>query len=139
MTAALDTNVLVALLSGSGALSDTVSDVLERLGQTGALVICPVVYSEVLAGPGRMPSVIEDLLSVAKIQITWEILPSVWRVAGQSFARYAERRRQSSGGTPRRIIADFLIGAHASEIGTLVTLDSDFFQTNFPDLNVIAV
>ena len=36
-----------------------------------------------------------------------------WRVAGKAFQKYASRRQKQQAGRPRRILADFLIGAHA--------------------------
>ncbi|MCL5258254.1 MAG: hypothetical protein M1314_00655 [Firmicutes bacterium] len=45
----------------------------------------------------------------------------------------------TSDGAPRRIIADFVIGAHASRVGTLVTSDAAFYRRAFPSLRVIDV
>lgn len=53
---------------------------------------------------------------------------------------YAERRRaQPPDPGPRRILADFLIGAHALQIGsTLLTLDMRTYRAAFPALSVFA-
>lgn len=50
---------------------------------------------------------------------------------------YAARRRTSGGGTPRRVLADFVIGTHAaSRAAQLVTLDAQHYAACFPDLKV---
>ena len=70
---------------------------------------------------------------------------SVWGLAAERFARYAENRRRSGGGRPRRILADFLIGAQALTqpwagfTPAIATLDGRFFQNCFPELRVYAL
>lgn len=62
----------------------------------------------------------------------------MWRLAGEAYAAYAERRRRSHGGHPRRLLADFLIGAHAQGVGSLLTRDLGIYRASFPHLAVIA-
>lgn len=62
----------------------------------------------------------------------------VWRLAAQTFAAYAQRRRDSSGRHPKRFLADFLVGAHATlEADRLVTIDADRYRTDFPNLALL--
>src|ERR1700730_10322450 len=49
------------------------------------------------------------------INIDWALDESVWRTAGRAFQGYAARRRKQRDAGPRRILAAFLIGAHALE------------------------
>lgn len=37
----------------------------------------------------------------------------IWRVAGRAFQTYVERRNRNREEIPRRILADFFIGAHS--------------------------
>jgi predicted nucleic acid-binding protein len=76
------------------------------------------------------------MLHDAGIGLSWVLAERVWLNAGVRFAAYAQRRRKAHAGAPRRILADFLIGTHAIDVGALITYD-DFFRSNFPELRVI--
>ena len=119
-----------------GAVFDR--DVLEDAISRGALQVCPAVYAELLAFPGREPRDVDDFLSTSGISIAWEITPATWRRAGIAFAAYSTRRDASGAGPPSRLLVDFLVGAHALDVGTLITRDLGFYGTNFPDLRVIS-
>jgi hypothetical protein len=72
--------------------------------------------------------------------VDWSMDESVWRAAGKSFQKYATRRRKQRSGQPRRILADFLIGAHALEKGySLLTLDDGIYRAAFPKLHIVKV
>jgi predicted nucleic acid-binding protein len=74
------------------------------------------------------------------IAVEWEFSERIWRSAGEGFQKYAERRRKQKGAEPRRILADFLIGAHALVSGyKLLTLDERTYRTAFPRLAIINV
>ena len=63
---------------------------------------------------------------------------AVWRAAGRAFQKYTARRREKPASGPRRILADFLIGAHASEHGyRLLTLDDHLYRAAFPALTLV--
>ena len=65
---------------------------------------------------------------------------SVWQTAGKSFQKYASRRRKQKAGQPRRVLADFLIGAHALEKGySLLTLDEGLYRAAFRKLHIVRV
>lgn len=138
LSAAVDTNVLVDLLAGHDQAARQARDVLDAAVSRGALLVCPAVYAELLAFPGREPRDIDDFLSTSGIVIAWEIAPAIWRRAGIAFAAYGARRGASGGGSPRRLLVDFLVGAHALDLGTLITRDLGFYGTNFPDLRIIS-
>ena len=62
----------------------------------------------------------------------------MWTEAGNRFARYAARRRKTTGQSPRRLLADFLIGAHALvQAERLLTLDPKVYQQDFPELQLL--
>lgn len=53
----------------------------------------------------------------------------VWTAAGEALQRYAERRRKQRDSGTRRILADFLIGAHAKARGyRLLTVDERSYR-----------
>ncbi|WP_460330824.1 PIN domain-containing protein, partial [Thermus oshimai] len=59
-----------------------------------------------------------------------------WHLAGERFGQYARKRRTT--GLPRRILADFLIGAHALHHHlALATFDPVHYRVAFPELEVL--
>jgi predicted nucleic acid-binding protein len=128
---ALDTNIVVAIFQGF----DEVFRAVVRFRAEGRIVACPVVFSELLANRER--SVVEAFFERGRVGVEWALPLEVWATAGAAYREYAVRRREPGGGEPRRILADFLIGAHAlSSGGRLLTLDPGFYRTNFPGLEV---
>ncbi len=126
---------------GSGWVARTgevASRALEAAASRGAvLVIAVPVYAELLAVPGSGQNDLDAFIAETKIRVDWTISHDCWTAAGVAFASYARRRTRQKAGAPRRILADFIIGAHAVEVGSLLTADSSFFRTNFPDLRSI--
>lgn len=53
------------------------------------------------------------------------------------FTEYSVRRRIQTEEVPRRILPDFMIGAHAFiNEDRLMTLDFTFYRRNFPELQL---
>jgi predicted nucleic acid-binding protein len=72
--------------------------------------------------------------------VEWELGERVWRAAGAAFQSYAGRRQKQKGAEARRILADFLIGAHALVNGyKLLTLDASVYQASFPRLAITSL
>ena len=106
----------------------------------GKLVISGPVFAELLAFPKRTESFLNQFLKDTEIAVDWSMDESVWRTAARSFQKYANRRRKQRAGQPRRILADFLIGAHALEKGySLLTLDEGIYRAAFPKLHIVRV
>jgi predicted nucleic acid-binding protein len=140
MTTAIDTNVVVALWDRDPALNSTAQAALDEALGRGALIIAGPVFAELMAAPGRSESFLDSFCRETAINIDWSLEESVWRAAGRAFQTYAVRRRRQRDPGPRRILADFLIGAHALEGGyPLLTLDDHLYRTAFPNLTVIKV
>jgi predicted nucleic acid-binding protein len=139
MTTALDTNVIVALWHKDASVNSAALTALELAFRRGALIISPPVFSELVAAPGRSEGFMRAFLEETGIGIDWEMDEAIWCLAGSAFQSYATRRRQQRDATPRRILADFLIGAHAVTRGhRLLTLDERLLRAAFPALVVIA-
>ena len=137
MRTAIDTNVLSALWSGEG-LASLVSEVLNQAAADGGLVICAVVYAELLAHPKAKLDFVDDFLFTTGISIEFDLGESIWREAAQRFAKYAVRRRAARGGGAKRLLADFVVGAHALiRSDRLLTLDRACYSRDFPDLEQI--
>jgi predicted nucleic acid-binding protein len=139
VTSAIDTNVLIALLSGTETESDAASRALAGAASDGALVICPAVYAELMATPGLDEEELDTFLKDTDVAVDWTMSSEIWRVAGRAFRSYAGRRRKQKGDDgPRRILSDFLIGAHASaEANRVLTLDPQLYKANFEALEVV--
>ena len=137
MTTAIDTNVVIALWDKNAALSSAAQTALEAAFNRGNLVVAAPVFAELLAAPGRTESFVNAFLEDTAIAIDWTLDERVWRSAGRAFQAYAERRRKQRDSGTRRILADFLIGAHAQTRGyRLLTLDERLYRVAFPNLTI---
>jgi len=137
MTTALDTNVLSALWNDNDALNRAAAAALRETQRKGRMVICGVVYAELMAAAGRTEAFVDRFCEEAGISVEWELRESIWRRAGAAFQGYAERRRKLGVLEPRRLLADFLIGAHAQESGyKLLSADAAVYRRAFPELAV---
>jgi len=140
MITAIDTNVLVALWDRDDTLNLAAQAALDAAFARGKLVISGAVFAELLAFPRRTETFLDEFLKDTGIGVDWTTDESVWRVAGKAFQKYANRRRKQKAGGPRRILADFLIGAHALEKDyRLLTLDYGIYRAAFPRLQVVKV
>src|ERR1700730_468279 len=113
MTTAIDTNVVIALWDKDLTLSGAAQTALENAFSRGNLVVAAPVFAELIAGPGRSERFVSSFLEETGIAIDWDLGEPAWRSAGRAFQSYAERRRKQRDSGARRILADFLIGAHA--------------------------
>ena len=137
MTTAVDTNVIIALWDKSISVSSAAQTALETAFSRGSLVVAAPVFAELLAAPGRTEAFVDAFLEDTGISVEWNLDETIWRVAGRAFQRYAERRRKQRDSGTRRILADFLIGAHADTRGyRLLTLDERIYRPAFPKLVV---
>jgi predicted nucleic acid-binding protein len=145
MTTAIDTNVIIALWDTDAALSRAAEGALEAAFRRGQLVAAAPVFAELLAAPGRTQTFVDRFFNETGIAVDWVLGEAAWRSAGHAFQAYAERRRkqrssQSRTSEPRRILADFLIGAHAESHGyRLLTLDERLYRAAFPKLTIEAI
>ena len=134
----MDTNVFIALFSGDEQTSSAAQAALEEARIGGPLGSSPIVYAELVAG--RDVSFVKRFFSEKEIEVDWDLDREMWSVAGERYGEYARaRRRQKGDSGPRRILADFLIGAHALQrAGTLLTSDTGIYRTYFSELQVLA-
>jgi predicted nucleic acid-binding protein len=137
MTTALDTNVVIALWDKDSALSLAAQTALDTAFNRGTLVAAAPVFAELIAAPGRSEAFVSSFFDETGIGVDWELPEQVWRSAGRAFQAYAERRRKQRDAGARRILADFIIGAHASVNGCrLLTLDDRLYRSSFPTLAI---
>jgi predicted nucleic acid-binding protein len=138
MTTAIDTNALVALWDVDPELNAAAQKALDSAQERGALAVSGAVYAELLALPGRTEKMLDEFFHATAIRVDWEAGEQIWRVAGRAFQSYVERGKRSKEELPRRILADFFIGAHAAlHRYSLMTLDQRLYRAAFPKLEIL--
>jgi len=140
MITSIDSNVIIGLWNEDDALNPVALNALDSAFASGSLIICGAVYAELLAFPGRGEEFVDQFLLDTEISVDWTTNETIWKTAGRAFSAYAGRRRKQKAEGPRRILADFLIGAHAFENGySLLTLDDGIYRAAFPKLRIFRV
>jgi predicted nucleic acid-binding protein len=137
MRTALDTNILSPIWSGAPTASAMIAQ-LSKVRAEGALVVSAPVFVELSAVPGLNVQVVRKALVEMTIAIDFDLDEDVWQLAATGFAAYAIRRRRSGRGSPKRLLADFVIAAHALlKADRLMTLDAKRYSQDFPKLRVV--
>ncbi len=130
----LDTNILFSAVNPHDSNHAKARKLLAQHGALEALVLSPVVYSELCASPDIQG--IRLFLHKAQIEVLWEMPETVWEQAGAALGQYALKRRSRT--LPRRIVADFMIAAHAKYHKLdLMSFDDTVYAAVFPDLKLI--
>jgi|CZKF01.1.fsa_nt_gi predicted nucleic acid-binding protein len=137
MRTAIDTNVFSAIWSWEPS-AERASVQLGKARMEGSLVISPFVFAELLAYPRATEAFVNRFMDATGVVIDYKMEERLWTEAGLRYARYASRRRKATGEGPRRILADFLIGAHAlAQAERLLTLDPTRYRQDFPELRLL--
>ncbi len=138
MPVAVDTNVLLPVIRGDAGSTNLLVPFLDRFIVSLGLVICAPVYAELAAAPGMRVAELDRFLAAGAIAVELGLSRDVWLRAAVAYRAYADRRLASGEGWPRRVLADFVIGAHAElRADLLLTYNSGDFGRMFPDLEVI--
>jgi predicted nucleic acid-binding protein len=131
MITAIDTNVLLDILVPNEELFDASVLALENAAADGSLVVCGMVYAELC------------IHFVTQEECDRFLQGSEIRVEGLSneahfLAGRVWREYRKQGGQRAKILADFLIGAHAQLQATrLLSRDRGFYRKLFPKLSLI--
>jgi predicted nucleic acid-binding protein len=134
---AIDTNVISALWSKEPAATG-MKELLFSARQEGGLVVCAPVYAELLAYPGARRGFFDTFLKDTNIDVHVDLSLEVWTLAGEAFSAYAQRRRKNRVGQPKRLLVDFVVGAHALLMADqLLTLDANRYRTAYPKLSLM--
>ena len=128
MITAVDTNVLLDVFIPSDEHGPRSRDWLSAAYDVGALIVCDVVYAELVPSASN-----RSVLDRALRETGATLSPIDSAIAYEAGLRWARYRR--SGGPRARIITDFLIGAHAvAAADVFLTRDRGFYSTYFPEL-----
>jgi len=125
---AVDTSVLLDVFLADPRHGERSRDWLRAAYDAGAIIVCDIVYAELTPAFGDRPSLDAALRRINAT--TSPINSTIAHEAGLRWMRYRQ-----AGGPRKRIISDFLIGAHAVAVAeAFLTRDRGFYATYFPEL-----
>ena len=131
MITAVDTNILLDILVPNEQFYEASDDALEEAAGEGSIVISDIVYAELCIHFENQQDC-DAFLDSNEIR-----LQALTREA-HFLASRAWRAYRQQGGKRTRILADFLIGAHAQKQATrLLSRDRGFYRKLFPSLDLV--
>lgn len=131
MIVAVDTNVILDVLTDDPDFAETSERLLAQAYDSGSLIVCELVYAE-LAPQFESIKSLDSTLHAIGARLTEAGSDVAW-LAGQKMAEY-----RAAGGNRQRVLADFFIGAHATlKAQCLLTRDRGFYGTYFPELVIM--
>ena len=131
MITAIDTSVLLDVFGADDRFGQSSAAAVRECLARGSLVACDVVWAETSA---YFPTVAHAQAALDGLRVDYSPLDMATSLlAGEQWRIY-----RRAGGTRGRVIADFMIGAHArTHSDQLLTRDRGFYRTYFENLSVV--
>jgi len=131
MITAVDTNILLDILVPNEQFYEPSGDALEGAAGEGSILISDIVYAELCIH-------FENQRDCDAFLEGNEIRVQALTREAHFLASRAWRIYRQQGGKRTRILADFLIGAHAQKQATrLLSRDRGFYRKLFPSLDLV--
>lgn len=131
MITLIDTNVLLDIFGADKVFGRASGECLRQCLQEGAVHACEIVWVETAIAFSTAQACKEAMntLSIEFSAITQETA----FLAAKAWQQY-----RKEGGKRERVVADFLIGAHAVQQGNrLLTRDRGFYRNYFHSLQIL--
>lgn len=130
MLTAVDSSVLLDVITDAPGYADVSERAIRTASSQGGLIICECVVAEIR--PTLGPDDVHEFLADWQLRFVPSTLESAL-LAGEIFSIYLQR-----GGKAKRVVADFLIGAHAKvHASRLLARDRGYLRDYFTKLAVV--
>jgi predicted nucleic acid-binding protein len=128
---AIDTSVLLDVFGADPNFGPSSAAAVQACLAGGSVIACEIVWAETTAS---FPAAPKAEAALKRLRVDFSPLDAASALAAGEHWRTYRR----AGGTRERVIADFVIGAHAlAYTDQLLTRDRGFYRTYFKDLRVI--